>query len=211
MLGERGLWYKMNFFEPACRVPLIVHAPERFPARRIAASASLVDLLPTLCDLGGAGGAFATPLCGASLAPVLAGGAAADEVFGEYLAEGAVAPLVMIRRGRFKFVHSSVDPDQLYDLVDDPLELRNLAATQARAAEVRAFRGEIAARWNLAALHEAVLASQRRRRLVDAALRSGRYQPWDYQPRRDAAKLYIRNDQDLGDLEAMARFPRQDA
>src|SRR6202047_3496576 len=26
MLGERGLWYKMNFFEPACRIPLIVHA-----------------------------------------------------------------------------------------------------------------------------------------------------------------------------------------
>ena len=29
MLGERGLWYKMNFFEPACRIPLIVHAPGR--------------------------------------------------------------------------------------------------------------------------------------------------------------------------------------
>ena len=30
MLGERGLWYKMSFFEPACRIPLIVHAPRRF-------------------------------------------------------------------------------------------------------------------------------------------------------------------------------------
>ena len=29
MLGERGLWYKMSFFEPACRIPLIVHAPGR--------------------------------------------------------------------------------------------------------------------------------------------------------------------------------------
>ena len=27
MLGERGLWYKMNFFEGASRIPLIVHAP----------------------------------------------------------------------------------------------------------------------------------------------------------------------------------------
>ena len=30
MLGERGLWYKMSFFEPSCRIPLIVHAAGRF-------------------------------------------------------------------------------------------------------------------------------------------------------------------------------------
>jgi choline-sulfatase len=43
MLGERGLWYKMSFFEAACRIPLIVHAPRRFVPRRVATSASLVD------------------------------------------------------------------------------------------------------------------------------------------------------------------------
>ena len=47
MLGERGLWYKMNFFEPACRIPLIVHAPRRFSPRAVAESASLIDMLPT--------------------------------------------------------------------------------------------------------------------------------------------------------------------
>ena len=39
------------------------------------------------------------------------------------------------------------------------------------------------------------------------ALRAGRYTPWDLQPMRDASKLYVRNDLDLGDFEAMARFP----
>jgi choline-sulfatase len=39
------------------------------------------------------------------------------------------------------------------------------------------------------------------------ALRKGRYEPWDFQPVRDATRLYIRNDQELNDLEAMARFP----
>ena len=114
----------------------------------------------------------------------------------------------MIRRDRFKFVHSPVDPDQLYDLAADPDELVNLAGAPAHAARVQEFRAEVARRWDLEAVHAEVLASQRRRHLVYGALRKGEYTPWDHQPRRDASRLYIRNDQDLNDLEAMARFPR---
>jgi choline-sulfatase len=207
MLGERGLWYKMNFFEPACRIPLIVHAPARFRARRVEHSASLVDLLPTLTGLAGVAPAdFATPLDGESLLPRLEGDPGKDEVIGEYLAEGAIAPLVMIKRGRYKFVHSPVDPDQLYDLTDDPDELRNLVQSTAHAPRVQEFRAEVARRWDLPALHAAVVASQQRRRLVYAALRTGRYTPWDFQPLRDASREYVRNDQELGDLESQSRF-----
>ena len=53
MLGERGLWYKMSFFESACRVPLIIAGPGRFEPRHVAASVSLVDLMPTLVELSG--------------------------------------------------------------------------------------------------------------------------------------------------------------
>jgi choline-sulfatase len=208
MLGERGLWYKMNFFEPACRVPLIVHAPGRFAARRVKESASLVDILPTLCELaGGIPMRYAAPLDGRSLRPQLSGDLGPDEVIGEYLAEGAIAPLVMIKRGRYKFVHSPVDPDQLYDLLDDPDEVRNLALVPQHAARVKEFLAEVARRWDIPALHAAVIASQQRRHLVYEALRAGRYTPWDFQPIRDASRLYVRNDQDLGDLETMARFP----
>ena len=49
--------------------------------------------------------------------------------------------------------------------------------------------------------------SQRRRRLVDAALNKGEHRSWDFQPLRDASKQYMRNNMDLDDLEAMARFP----
>jgi choline-sulfatase len=210
MLGERGLWYKMSFFEPACRIPLIVHAPGLFNARRVAGSASLLDLLPTLVEMGmgGAAGDFAVPPDGRSLVGALQGAPLPDEVIGEYLAEGAIAPLVMIRRGPLKFIHSPVDPDQLFDLGADPDELVNLAAHPEVATRVTAFRDEVAARWRLAEVHASVLASQRRRHLVYAALRQGRYTPWDFQPFRDATRSFIRNDQELNDQEAMARFPR---
>jgi choline-sulfatase len=213
MLGERGLWYKMNFFEPACRVPLIVSAPGRFAPRRVSAPASLLDVLPTLVELGSEGRAvdYATAVDGTSLVPAIEGSrrlSGTGEVIGEYLAEGAIAPVVMIRRGNLKFVHSPADPDQLYDLHADPQERTNLAARSEHAADVAAFRTEVARRWSLPALHAEVLASQRRRHLVYAALRSGRYTPWDFQPLRDASRLYVRNDQELNDIEAMARFPR---
>jgi choline-sulfatase len=218
MLGERGLWYKMNFFEPACRIPLIVHAPGRFAPHRVLESASLLDILPTLAELahGGAAPTYAAPIGGHSLVPALQGGRGPGEVIGEYLAEGAIAPIVMIRRGRHKFVHSPADPAQLYDLVADPDELVNLAAvpqvrTDLTVADAQAllarFRAEVAQRWQLPAIHEAVLGNQRQRHFVYQALRAGRYQPWDFQPIRDASRLYIRNDQELNDLEAMARFP----
>ena len=207
MLGERGLWYKMSFFEPACRIPLIVHSPLRFAAHRVPGSASLIDLLPTLCDLAGDNTAFASPLDGHSLLAQLQGAPGRDEVIGEYLAEGAIAPLVMIKRGRYKFVHSPADPDQLYDLIADPDEIDNLAASAQHAARVSEFRDETARRWDLAALEAAVLASQRRRHFVFRALREGRRTPWDFQPARDASRLYVRNDRELGDLETMARFP----
>ena len=208
MLGERGLWFKMNFFEPACRVPLIVHAPGRFAPRRIAEPVSLVDLLPTLASVAHDGREpdYATPLDGRSLLPHLQTGTGHDEVIGEYLAEGAVAPIVMIRRGDLKFIHSPGDPDQLFDLSADPSELQNLAGHGSEA--VARFRAEVAGRWDLGRLRGEVIASQRRRRFIAAALRQGEPTAWDYQPVRDARQQYIRSHMKLDDLEAKARFPR---
>jgi choline-sulfatase len=210
MLGERGLWYKMNFFEPSARIPLVVHAPQRFTARRVPTPVSLVDVLPTILELAGGSASDAVePLAGASLLPLCAGESPAERtVVGEYTAEGACAPLVMLRRGTLKFVHCPVDPDQLYDLANDPHERVNLAGDAGWADTVAAFRAEVAERWDLRQLHAAVLQDQARRRLVDAALRKGTYTPWDYSPRRDGATEYMRNHLDLNDVERKARWPR---
>ncbi|MFM0727585.1 choline-sulfatase [Paraburkholderia strydomiana] len=210
MLGERGLWYKMTFFEGGCRVPLIVHAPQQFDAHRVQGSVSHLDLLPTLVELarGEAPAVWPDSLDGRSLVPHLRGTRGAhDEAIGEYLAEGAIAPMVMVRRGRFKFIHTPADPDQLYDVQADPLERENLAQRREYALQVAALREEVARRWDLAALHDQVLQSQRRRRFHFAATTQGSVASWDWQPLVDASQRYMRNHIDLDTLEAMARFP----
>jgi choline-sulfatase len=208
MLGERGLWFKMSFFEPSARVPLIVSAPGRFRARRVGEPVSLVDLAPTLLELAADPRAEGLEPDGTSLAPLLDGRAAGGPaaVVAEYLAEGVRSPALMIRRGRHNFVSCPGDPDQLYDLLDDPLELVNLAERPASADLRAAFRDALAERWDVDALEQRVLESQRERRLVADALATGRHTPWDHEPQADAATRYVRSGTDLYELQRRARL-----
>ena len=210
MLGERGLWYKMCFFEWAARVPLIFSAPKRFAPRRVSALASLVDLLPTLLDLGrpASGPSAGIENDGRSLLAALVGGDPGERrVLGEYMAEGALAPILMIRRGHWKYVWSEPDPPMLLDLEQDPDELENLAARPEHAETTAAFGAEVHRLWDPASLREKILKSQRARRLAFGALTTGRHAPWDYQPVRDASREYMRNHLDLNEVERGRRFP----
>ena len=130
-----------------------------------------------------------------------------EVVVGQYLAEGAVSPIVMYRRGPWKLICSPADPDQLFDLSTDPLERVNRAADPDAASVLAELRAEVAARWDLDQIDREVRESQRRRRIVGEAHTQGRPPAWDYAPAYDAARRYIRNHADLGDLEAMARYP----
>ncbi len=211
MLGERGLWYKMTFFERAARVPLIVRAPDRFAPGRVAQNVSLLDLYPTLVDLaGGDGPAPAEALPGRSLLPLLRGDVEGwpDDVIGEYLGEAAAGPLVMIRRGPYKFVVGEDSPPQLFDLAADPDERENLAGEAGHAEAARVFEAEVAATWDFAALKKRVILNQRRRRLIFESQSRGRHTPWDFQPPGNAAQSYVRNrGVILEDLESRARIP----
>jgi choline-sulfatase len=209
MLGERGLWYKMHFFEWALRVPLIIAAPGRFGAGRVATPVSLVDVLPTLLELGGGQGEPVLEGDGRSLVPALTGGRlTARPVLAEYTAEGTPAPICMVRDGDLKLMWSEADPPLLFDLATDPDELRNLAGEPARAADLARLTELVRHHWQPRALREAVLVSQRARRFTWAAVMSGQHASWDYQPPSDASRQYMRNHLDLNDLEAERRFPR---
>jgi choline-sulfatase len=196
MLGERGLWYKMAPFEGSIRVPLIVHCPRRFAARRVGGVASLLDLAPTFVELG-SGGSGLGGLDGISLTGALAGGELPErDVPLEYLAEGVRAAQVTLVRGALKLVRSHGEPDLVYDLELDPAERVEVTDDSLRAAAD--------ARWNLAALDATLRLGQRRRRLVAAALARGRVAGWDHPA---GTRRYIDTGDDFWTALERARRP----
>jgi choline-sulfatase len=201
MLGERGLWYKMSFFEQSARVPLIVRDfTGRVPARRVSGPVSLLDVAPTLLELAGlpldavAGSADGESLLSPRVRPVIS----------EYHAEGVQAPSAMIRSGREKMIISLEDPDLLFDLAADPQELASLHAEEPVLRE--ALESEL----NLRDIDRRVRSSQRERHLISAALHRGRAPAWDHQPVVDASAQYVRSRDDLYALQRRARLDSGD-
>ena len=183
MLGEQGLWYKKNFFEPSCRIPLVISTPDHASPARVANNVSLVDLLPTLMDIASGGNAPETvePVDGCSLHSLMNGNDERDDVvYGEMLAESALGPLLMIKRGAWKYIHGNPDPAQLFNLEDDPLELKNLSGKSEHAEIEAALSAEVHRQWNPEALAEEVLASQRRRMFLREVLGIGEKASWDF-------------------------------
>ncbi|KAJ2973594.1 hypothetical protein NQ176_g6520 [Zarea fungicola] len=217
MLGERGLWYKMSYFESSVRVPLLVNYPKWFQPHRVSENVSTLDLLPTICDLIGVKPAPYLPMDGVSMMPHLEGRDGNDTVFAEYTGEGTVRPMMMIRRGPWKYITCPADEPQLYNLDNDPDELDNLArfskvepqteADKAAKAVFEKYETEAKARWNFEEITEKVILSQRSRRLVWDALKIGTFTSWDHDPVDDGRQKYIRSTIPLDDLERKARFP----
>ncbi|WP_323771150.1 choline-sulfatase [Antarctobacter sp.] len=208
MLGERGLWFKMSFYEGAARVPLMIAVPGAEGAG-IEAPVSTIDLCPTLCDLAGVDMSEVMPWTeGESLTPVMKGRARISPVAMEYAAEASYAPLICLREGQWKYTNCALDPEQLFDLEADPHERANLAEDPDHAEVLEKFRVKSAARWDLERFDAEVRQSQARRWVVYEALRQGGYFPWDFQPLQKASERYMRNHMDLNDVEDSQRFPR---
>jgi len=152
---------------------------------------------------------YADTIDGKSLLPLLKGG---DEdknavVCGEILCEGAISPIIMLRRDKYKYIFCDADPEQLYDLDNDPDEINNLAG-QSKYEDIRkTFHDQVTKKWDTKNLRKQIVANQRRRRLVDRSMRKGKFTSWDFQPFEDASEKYMRNHLDLNILERKARFP----
>ena len=208
MLGEKGLWFKMCFYDGSARVPLMIAAPGMAPGR-VDAPVSTIDFCPTMAELAGVSMEEVMPWTeGESLVAVANGAERTAPVAMEYAAEASYAPLVSLRSGRWKYNRCALDPDQLFDMEADPQEQVNLAADPEHAATLASFRETSEARWDLACFDAEVRESQARRWVVYEALRKGGYYPWDFQPLQKASERYMRNHMDLNVLEENQRFPR---
>jgi len=125
-LGEHELWFQHGWYvyDDSVRVPLLVRAPGRdFASRRIGASISLVDLMPTLLELV----AVAAPagLEGDTLVPLMAGETADRPAYVQNYYDN---DLVALSVGRWKYIRRRSAPrEELFDVAADPGEIRNLA------------------------------------------------------------------------------------
>jgi choline-sulfatase len=141
MAGDHGLFGKTCFYEPSVRVPLIVAGPGVRPGQRSPALVELIDLGATLCELASVPRHALDQ--GRSLAPLLRGERASHRA--TVYAEMGCDKMVRDERYKLMWGEPTADrrqlgrlhldkpvdvppsPPRLYDLRQDPHELRDLA------------------------------------------------------------------------------------
>ena len=121
--GKRKLW------EGGIRVPAVARWPGQVPAGRTCEEViHMIDVLPTLCAAAGQPAATEWQVDGVDALDVWRGRGTLPErtLFWEWRSEGA--QLLAAMRGRLKLVVQPGLKPELYDVVNDPAERRDLAA-----------------------------------------------------------------------------------
>jgi choline-sulfatase len=141
MLGKFGMWWKCSLYEDSVRVPCFAAGPSFRAGKRVRTPVDLHDV--QAAAFSSLGAERPTDWVGAPLS-----GIPADNpqrvVFSEYHGHGTRASAYMIRKGKWKYIHYIAAPDQLFDLVADPEELKNVdAAHPAVVAELEQALAEI--------------------------------------------------------------------
>ncbi|MCX7012165.1 MAG: sulfatase-like hydrolase/transferase [Candidatus Sumerlaeota bacterium] len=126
---EHRLDYKNAEYEGSARVPLIIAGPGVKPGTAVEALVSLVDISPTLIDMAGC--KQPAGLDGHSLVPEMHGETSGrpDWVLSQYHSNMSNTGIFMFRRGDWKYIaYGGGYAPQLFNLKDDPDEMRNLAS-----------------------------------------------------------------------------------
>jgi arylsulfatase A-like enzyme len=147
-LGGHGCFQKFTMHEASARLPLLVKPPGGAGGEsgtRRSQPVGHVDIAPTFCDY-----ASLPPMEGAwgsSLRRLVADPAASwrDATFCEYNGDhGRGYPTRAMMTDRYKYAcHFAGGPDEMYDVVSDPLEERNLASLPEHRERGAAMRTRI--------------------------------------------------------------------
>lgn len=142
MMGDHDMYRKGQPYEGSTHVPFIVSAPDGHGPRDnvVHEVVELRDVMPTLLELAGA--PIPDSVDGRSLMPFLRGEAPSEwraSLHGEHTMLGQ--SFQWLTDGRRKFVWlSGKGHEQFFDLVEDPVETRNLMHDPSRAHEVDRWR-----------------------------------------------------------------------
>jgi arylsulfatase A len=123
----RGM--KLHMYEGGIRVPGIIRWPGKTrPGQVCHEPINNTDVLPTLCEIGGARVPTDRPIDGASITPIFAGGHIERKVPLYWQYDGAIgAPKVAMRQGDWKILaHADLETFELYNLKTDLKETTNL-------------------------------------------------------------------------------------
>ena len=145
LIGAHRLWDKgPMLYEEQLHIPCVARLPGRIPSgTQCDAFVSLLDLMPTLAE--GLGLSLPQPVDGRSIWPQLCGAPQPpdwpDDAYVQYHGEGiSLYSIRALRTERHKYVYYPFDRDELYDLHNDPWEMRNLIndpASQLTLADMR--------------------------------------------------------------------------
>ncbi|WP_240927674.1 sulfatase-like hydrolase/transferase [Paenibacillus thiaminolyticus] len=129
-VGQHGLMGKQNLYEHSIRIPWLMAGPGVPAKGPISGQVYQMDIYPTLCELAGI--PVPASVEGRSMAGLLRGEAGAERntVYALYKDTQR-----MVKDGRYKLIRyrksgvtgEGTDMVQLFDLLEDPGELRNLA------------------------------------------------------------------------------------
>lgn len=148
--GEHGLIDKRTFYETSVRVPMLVYCPAVIePGLVIDNMVQNIDVAPTIMEACGI--KKAKQMQGRSIMPLLRGESVdnwRDRIFYEYYWEydfPQTPTTFGVRTDQYKYIryHGIWDTNELYDIINDPLETNNLIANTEHQDLVKELTEEL--------------------------------------------------------------------
>lgn len=142
-LGNRNLFRKTTLWEQSLHVPLIIFDPDDPSPRVVTDPVGLIDLAPTIADYAGLPAREAW--AGQSLRGMMMGGRDPDRILPSFYAQGA-----SIRRGDYRLIRYGDGSHQLFDVVQDYWQLRDLGSDHPAFAPMQQALVETVGEWRAA-------------------------------------------------------------